>query len=153
MGEVITDHDPGDETQVIRAWMVWSPFREDDDLRMDGGLVFAPSGIEAIAIYARDARLEQGDLGEYEDNEVRDLKVESVRGVVADGEPRVITDPGILRQAGWRYEGESACVSCGCAANGMEEYKVCLDCDMCMECGHDDFEGRPCPEEEGYSCG
>ncbi len=132
--------------------MVWSPYREDDDLRMDGGLVFSPSGIEAKELYARDARLEQGDLGDYEDNEVRDLQVESVRGVVADGEPRVITDPEILRQAGWRCEGESTCSSCGCAANGMDEFKVCHDCDQCMECGHDDFDG-PCPQEEGYSCG
>lgn len=42
------------------------------------------------------------------------------------------------RDAGWHHADESSCSTCGLAACGMEEYRVCPECDQCPECGHDE---------------
>jgi len=40
----------------------------------------------------------------------------------------------VLRQAGWKEEGESACDHCELYACGMDEHAVCSECYLCPEC-------------------
>lgn len=47
-------------------------------------------------------------------------------------------DVEILRQLGWTYEDEATCNSCGLAPMGMDKYEVCEDCELCLDCGHED---------------
>jgi len=60
------------------------------------------------------------------------------------------TRPEILRQAGWSNEGEWECQCCGLCANGLPQFEVCGDCELCLECADpysdDDF---PCDCCEG----
>lgn len=44
----------------------------------------------------------------------------------------------VLRDAGWREEGESACDCCGLYAIGYSEYRVCGECYLCPECRADE---------------
>ena len=49
----------------------------------------------------------------------------------------------VLRDAGWREEGESACDCCGLYAIGCSEYRVCGECYLCPECRADETDD-PC---------
>lgn len=69
-------------------------------------------------------------------------------------EPDTEEDKEYLREKGWGMEGEQRCGSCGCKAFGQEKYGVCNVCYQCKECGCDtDVDGKPCPADEGFSCG
>lgn len=67
---------------------------------------------------------------------------------VIPGEAREPTSPGteddpeVLRQMGWRIEGERTCDTCGLAPMDLERYRVCSECHQCLECGHEE----ECPE-------
>lgn len=52
-------------------------------------------------------------------------------------EPHIECRPEVLRQLGWRVEGESTCDTCGLAAMDDERFRVCEECNQCLECGHD----------------
>jgi hypothetical protein len=57
-------------------------------------------------------------------------------------EAYVVNDQSVLRQMGWRCEGDHICDSCGLSEMDGD-YPVCDECGQCSECGHvDDCESR-----------
>lgn len=52
------------------------------------------------------------------------------------------------RSAGWHFEGEASCSTCGLYPCGMDEFEVCPECDQCPDCGHSDDCTERDPEEE-----
>lgn len=63
-------------------------------------------------------------------------------------EPGAEDDAEFMRDAGWRYEDEWTCGSCGLGAFGLEQYGVCRMCNQCKECGCEE----DCDQSEGFSC-
>lgn len=51
-------------------------------------------------------------------------------------EAYAVNDPAVLRQMGWRCEGDNLCDSCGLAEMDGD-FPVCEECGQCNECGHD----------------
>lgn len=45
--------------------------------------------------------------------------------------------PVLKRLLNWYEEWESSCDTCGLYPMGMEEFRVCGDCNQCTECGCD----------------
>ncbi len=56
--------------------------------------------------------------------------------------PEVLHDLEAQRLCGFREDGEQTCDSCGLAAMGMKQYRVCGECGQCAECGCDCLKGK-----------
>jgi hypothetical protein len=42
----------------------------------------------------------------------------------------------VMREFGWRCDGESSCEVCGRYAMDTPAWRVCDECNTCLECGH-----------------
>lgn len=52
-------------------------------------------------------------------------------------EPRIVWEDKILRDMGWRVDGDEQCAHCErFSLDGL--WPVCEECDRCSECGHED---------------
>lgn len=109
--------------------------------------VWAHSGDEAVTFfrhhYPDQTEDESGNLLPYSGRVnvyPADCKgVNSLRDTVHEE-----TRPTVLRLCRWRYEDERQCERCDLWANGLEEFRVCMECGGCRKCGC----GPDCPLKE-----
>lgn len=118
----------------------------DWDGDWDGDWCF--SWFEAVWADSKESAIEwavENYGGRANDDQVRnhvrvsnESDVENYRptGPLPNREGRLV----VLRQVGWKMEGEWSCEKCELHAMGMKEHYVCRDCCRCPSCSPNDCE-------------
>ena len=60
-------------------------------------------------------------------------------------EPYIVRDAETLRRMGWSNTEDQQCDQCQLWDMGIDEYRICPECEWCPECGHD----SDCPQAAG----
>lgn len=110
------------------------PFRCYTDESEDGAeLVWAHEATEAIAL----ARTGNLFSGLEDDAEVFAAIETAITGTEPEPGlgPHIENRDRVLREYGWRCEGDDVCEGCG-LSTWDGDFPLCADCDLCDDCGH-----------------
>lgn len=127
-------------SKTLKAYMVW---RGEDPVECGAALVFAHT--------AREAKNFAWDCGIWDSCfiETQTQRMPHCDRLLRAGtiSPYIEMDDAMLREAGWRCEGDVACVQCG-LYDLDGKHPLCDECDQCADCGHD----PECPKAGVSQC-
>lgn len=114
----------------LKAYQVGCLHGCDD--RIYCNLVFAHTNAEA-------RKISQCDSGETKYRDFRAARIPEMDRFLnpAADKAYAVTDLAIMREAGWRCDGDEQCELCELYSMDSAEYDVCDECFQCKVCGHD----------------